>query len=268
LLLNDNLGTLGFIGQTNGSTNYSMSGVKSFYKGDGITNLSNLLFQTSGTDRAIITETGNYGIGTITPTQKLEVSSGTAGLSGVKMTNFPSVSILGTDATGLIIPSTAVLSTVTMMKTPINSGPETVVSFDNLEMKWHASSTASYDGIAIRTTLATPQSINYSSSETYLANAVADAGKATWGSDNAFYALPALTTIANVTNTVYPYASNVTTAWMGIGNPALTNSHTRIYFITNNTSGLRYRVTCVKKASTGEVLTAQNGICDIYVEKL
>jgi hypothetical protein len=168
----------------------------------------------------------------------------------------------------LIIPSTVSLSTVTMVKTPTNSPPETTIGFDKLEIKWHNSSAASYDGIAIRTMSATPQSINYSSTETYLANAVTDSGKATWGSDNAFYALPALTTIANLTNTVYPYARDITTTFIGIGNPALTNSHTRIYYLTNNTNGFRYRITCVKKASTGEVLAPQNGVCDIYVEKL
>ena len=41
--------------------------------------------------------------------------------------------------------------------TPVNSGSETVVSFDGIEMKWHNSSASGYDGIAMRVTTGSRQ---------------------------------------------------------------------------------------------------------------
>lgn len=57
----------------------------------------------------VVTATGNMGIGTITPTSKLEVSSGTAGISGLKFTNLTSATpvsagaTLGVDASGNVV---------------------------------------------------------------------------------------------------------------------------------------------------------------------
>jgi hypothetical protein len=51
----------------------------------------------------VITKEGRLGIGTNTPANNLEVNSGTARVSGVKMTQLPSASILSTDASGNII---------------------------------------------------------------------------------------------------------------------------------------------------------------------
>lgn len=49
------------------------SWIKPFYTGDGTTNLSNMLFGTSGKDQMILTSGGYVGIGTSTPSQKLHV---------------------------------------------------------------------------------------------------------------------------------------------------------------------------------------------------
>ncbi len=51
----------------------------------------------------VVTPIGNIGIGTINPSSKLEVTSGSSGISGIKMTNLPNASGLATDANGNII---------------------------------------------------------------------------------------------------------------------------------------------------------------------
>ncbi|WP_431612142.1 hypothetical protein [Chryseobacterium sp. 'Rf worker isolate 10'] len=51
----------------------------------------------------VVTSTGNTGIGTVTPTNKLEIVSGTAGASGLKLTNLPAAGYLGTDSSGNVI---------------------------------------------------------------------------------------------------------------------------------------------------------------------
>jgi hypothetical protein len=80
--------------------------------------------------------------------------------------------------------------------------------------------------------------------------------------------LPTLIATATILNATYPYAQTLSTTWLGIGNPAMPNSTFRVYILTNNTNGSRYRITTVKKASTGEILGVQNGVCDILVEKI
>jgi hypothetical protein len=151
--------------------------------------------------------------------------------------------------------------------TPISAVPETVISFDGLQMKWHQSATGTYDGIAIRTTSDT-RSMRYTSVEFYTGTAAADGGKTLWGSTNAWYNLPAAGATATIINATYPYAQNVTTTFLGIGNPALPNSDTRIIFLYDITNGVTYKIYTDKQASTGEVQTAQNGTCAIIVEKL
>jgi hypothetical protein len=151
--------------------------------------------------------------------------------------------------------------------TPYNSPPETVVAFDGFEIKWHQSSATSFDGIAIRSQSGT-RSLRYTSVEFYVANAVADAGKVLWGSNNAWYALTAATAVANITNTVYPYAQNISTTFLGFGNPAMPNADYRQYVLYDDTNQATYLITVDKQASTGEILTAQNGTCLIAVERI
>jgi hypothetical protein len=49
---------------------------------------------------------GNVGIGTSAPANKLEITQGSAGNSGLRFTNLPSASVLGTNASGDVIVST------------------------------------------------------------------------------------------------------------------------------------------------------------------
>ncbi|WP_414843935.1 hypothetical protein [Chryseobacterium sp. IT-36CA2] len=51
----------------------------------------------------VVTSAGNAGIGTVSPTNKLEIVSSTAGTSGLKLTNLPAASYIGTDANGNVI---------------------------------------------------------------------------------------------------------------------------------------------------------------------
>ena len=66
---------------------------------------------TNGAERMRVTKTGNIGVGTTTPSVKLEVASGTANTSGLKFTNLNSSSptttsaILGIDASGNVVVS-------------------------------------------------------------------------------------------------------------------------------------------------------------------
>jgi hypothetical protein len=64
--------------------------------------------KSGGASRIVVTPTTGYvGIGTDTPANKLEITQGTAGNSGLRLTNLTSASILGTNATGDIITATA-----------------------------------------------------------------------------------------------------------------------------------------------------------------
>lgn len=49
----------------------------------------------------------NVGIGTATPANKLEITQGTAGNSGLRFTNLPNAAVLKTDANGDVVPATA-----------------------------------------------------------------------------------------------------------------------------------------------------------------
>ncbi|REC79627.1 hypothetical protein DRF60_04235 [Chryseobacterium elymi] len=51
----------------------------------------------------VVTAQGRLGVGTNTPTNNLEVNSGTTGTSGMKITQLPSATILATDAGGNVI---------------------------------------------------------------------------------------------------------------------------------------------------------------------
>jgi hypothetical protein len=151
--------------------------------------------------------------------------------------------------------------------TPFNSAPETVVSFDGFEIKWLASSAATYDGIAIRVISGTRQ-IKYTSTEFYLASSVHDSGKTLYGSDNTYYNIPNAGTLATLSTPAFPHYFNLTTTFIGMGNPALPNSNHRIIMFKDVTNSQLYRITVYKNSATGEVLATQNGTCEIVVEKM
>lgn len=73
----DTLGRLAFDPYLSGAFSYSSgTHLSALYKGNGTTNLTNLLISTSNTERMVIDENGYVGIGTTAPTQKLEVHNG------------------------------------------------------------------------------------------------------------------------------------------------------------------------------------------------
>lgn len=75
LVNGDPIGGYYFSPRINGGFGNTLaSGILANYKGDGINSLSDLVFRTSGGDRAIINENGNFGIGTSTPQKQLHVN--------------------------------------------------------------------------------------------------------------------------------------------------------------------------------------------------
>ncbi|MEN4758960.1 tail fiber domain-containing protein [Chryseobacterium sp. C39-AII1] len=102
LLVNDLIGGIYFTPRANGGFPTGSS-VVSGYRGDGTTNLTDLMFTTSGTERVRIDPTGNVGIGNTAPTVKLDINSG--GTSG---TPIAAVKIVdGNQAAGKILTSDA-----------------------------------------------------------------------------------------------------------------------------------------------------------------
>ncbi|KQT24128.1 hypothetical protein ASG22_08920 [Chryseobacterium sp. Leaf405] len=91
---------------------------------------------TTGTPNAVqqlndvaITSTGNVGIGTITPTNKVEINSGTANTSGLKLTNLTATTpigigqTIGVDANGNVITmANATAATVQTYEVSYSSG--------------------------------------------------------------------------------------------------------------------------------------------------
>lgn len=75
----------------------------------------------------VVTQQGRLGVGTTAPTNNLEVNSRTAGVSGVKMTQLPSASILATDANGNVISGTSESSGVSVTKQRLIAPNSTVV---------------------------------------------------------------------------------------------------------------------------------------------
>jgi hypothetical protein len=71
----DRLGAMHFHGYVNNAWSY-LSSVNSRYKGNGLTDLSNLEFQTSGSVRMILDENGRLGIGEPIPSSKLHIATG------------------------------------------------------------------------------------------------------------------------------------------------------------------------------------------------
>ncbi|MCS3530798.1 hypothetical protein [Chryseobacterium sp. JUb7] len=75
LVKDDPIGAVTFIPRANNAYNYNGgSRIMSYYQGDGTSGLSDLRLHTSGAERLRILETGDVGIGTNTPTTKLDVN--------------------------------------------------------------------------------------------------------------------------------------------------------------------------------------------------
>ena len=77
----DNIGYFAFSPRYNGSFSYGQgSAIRAQYKGTGTDAATNLIFKTSSADRMIIDETGDVGIGTISPYANLHIyGAGTSG---------------------------------------------------------------------------------------------------------------------------------------------------------------------------------------------
>lgn len=62
-------------------------------------------------DKMYLLHNGNLGLGAATPANKLEITQGTAGNSGLRFTNLPNAGILSTNASGDVITATASTAT-------------------------------------------------------------------------------------------------------------------------------------------------------------
>lgn len=68
------------------------------------------------TNDVVVTQQGRLGVGTTAPTNNFEVNSRTTGVSGVKITQLPSATVLATDASGNVISGTSESSGVSVTK--------------------------------------------------------------------------------------------------------------------------------------------------------
>jgi hypothetical protein len=99
----------------------------------------------------IVSSSGNMGIGTLTPTNKLEVDNGTAGTSGVKLTQLPSANVLATDATGNIISGNSESAGVAVTKQRLAvASPSNVLNSGSGNYSFRYSSTATGGSWQIR----------------------------------------------------------------------------------------------------------------------
>jgi len=69
----------------------------------GTTDAQRLVFRTSNSEKMTILTNGNVGINTTNPQNKLEITQGTAGNSGLRFTNLPNAGILATNSSGDVI---------------------------------------------------------------------------------------------------------------------------------------------------------------------
>lgn len=94
-----------------------------------------------------VTTAGRIGIGTIAPTNKLEVNNGTAGTSGVKLTQLPSANVLATDATGNIISGNTESAGVSVTKLRLAiATPDHVVTSGSGNYSFRYNATAAIGG--------------------------------------------------------------------------------------------------------------------------
>ena len=71
----DVLGDVGLSGYYNGQQNlFNQSGMRGYYRGDGLTGLSDLKLVTSGQERVTVDAAGQVGIGQLTPAYPLDVN--------------------------------------------------------------------------------------------------------------------------------------------------------------------------------------------------
>jgi hypothetical protein len=72
----------------------------------GTTDAQRLVFRTNNTEKMTILSGGNVGIGATNPQNKLEITQGTAGNSGLRLTNLTNTGILATNSNGDVISGT------------------------------------------------------------------------------------------------------------------------------------------------------------------
>ncbi len=96
LLVNDIIGALYFTPRVSGAFPTGSS-IVSNYRGDGTTNLTDLVFTTSNAERVRIDPAGNVGIATTTPKQQLHIV-GSGATSGITSSFLSGIAITGTGA--------------------------------------------------------------------------------------------------------------------------------------------------------------------------
>ncbi len=75
----------------------------------GTTDNSGLRFRTNNTQRMVLDSLGNIGIGTAVPGNKVEINSGTIGVSGLRLKQVPDGAIMYTNASGDLVQNTSSL---------------------------------------------------------------------------------------------------------------------------------------------------------------
>ncbi|KXH83488.1 autotransporter outer membrane beta-barrel domain-containing protein [Chryseobacterium kwangjuense] len=81
------IGGFGFKPWAGGAYRYESSGMQSYYRGDGTSNLTDLQFLTSGSLQMVIDQTGKVGIGTDTPQTTTHILNKGTGGTGVFASN-------------------------------------------------------------------------------------------------------------------------------------------------------------------------------------